>query len=92
MLAGSIANAKLANSSITVGSKTISLGGSATLAEIGASAASHTHGSITNDGKLGTASRSVVTDANKNITVADLTVSNPTDASSEAISFIDSIS
>lgn len=34
------------------------------------SPASHTHGNITNDGKLGTASRVVVTDANKNITVA----------------------
>ena len=37
MLAGSIANGKLANSSITIGSKAISLGGSATLAEIGVS-------------------------------------------------------
>jgi hypothetical protein len=36
---------------------------------------SHTHGNITNDGKLGTASRIVVTDSNKNITVGSI---NPT--------------
>lgn len=34
-------------------------------------AKSHTHGNITNDGKLGTASRFVVTDSNKNITVQE---------------------
>lgn len=37
---------------------------------------SHTHGNITNDGKLGTASRIVVTDSNKNITVGSI---NPAD-------------
>lgn len=37
MLAGSIANEKLANSSIKIGNKTISLGGIATLADIGIS-------------------------------------------------------
>lgn len=37
MLAGSIANGKLANSSIKIGNKTISLGGTATLADIGVS-------------------------------------------------------
>ena len=36
----------------------------------GKAASSHVHGSITNDGKLGTASRVVVTDGNKNITVS----------------------
>lgn len=36
----------------------------------GKAASSHTHGSITNDGKLGTASRVVVTDGSKNITVS----------------------
>lgn len=34
---------------------------------------SHTHGSITNDGKLGTASRVVVTDSNKVIGVSSVT-------------------
>lgn len=34
---------------------------------------SHTHGSITNDGKLGTASRVVVTDSNKVISVSSVT-------------------
>ena len=42
MLAGSIANGKLANSSITIGGKTVSLGGSATLADIGAMASNKT--------------------------------------------------
>lgn len=42
MLAGSIANGKLANSSITIGSKTVSLGGTATLADIGAMASNKT--------------------------------------------------
>ena len=37
---------------------------------------SHTHGSITNDGKLDTASRIVVTDTNKNISVGSI---NPSD-------------
>ena len=36
----------------------------------GKAASSHAHGSITNDGKLGTASRVVVTDGSKNITVS----------------------
>ena len=36
----------------------------------GKAASSHTHGNITNDGKLGTASRVVVTDSSKNITVS----------------------
>ena len=34
---------------------------------------SHTHGSITNDGKLGTASRALVTDSSKNIAVSSVT-------------------
>lgn len=34
---------------------------------------SHTHGSITNDGKLGTASRVVITDGNKKIGVSSIT-------------------
>ena len=42
MLAGSIANGKLANSSITIGGKAISLGGSASLADIGAMASNKT--------------------------------------------------
>jgi hypothetical protein len=36
----------------------------------GKSASSHTHGNITNDGKLGTASMVVISDANKNITTS----------------------
>ena len=36
----------------------------------GKAASSHVHGNITNDGKLGTASRVVVTDSSKNITVS----------------------
>ena len=38
--------------------------------------AAHTHGNITNDGKLGTASRIVVTDSSKNITTGSI---NPSD-------------
>ena len=53
--------------------------------------ASHTHGNITNDGKLGTASVAVVTDSNKNITTADLSVSDPT-ASGTGITYIATIS
>lgn len=34
---------------------------------------SHTHGNITNDGKLGTASRVVVTDSNKKVDVSSVT-------------------
>ena len=33
---------------------------------------SHTHGDITNDGKLGTASRALITDGNKNIAVSSV--------------------
>ena len=36
-------------------------------------AANHVHGNITNDGKLGTASRVVVTDGNKSVTVSGVT-------------------
>ena len=43
MLAGSITNGKLANSSITIGSQTVSLGGTATLADIGAMASNKTY-------------------------------------------------
>lgn len=39
----------------------------------GKAASSHTHGSITNDGKLGTASRVVITDSNKKINVSSVT-------------------
>jgi len=53
--------------------------------------ASHTHGSITNDGKLGTASRAVVTDSSKNITVADLSVSSATAETTEATTFVYSV-
>ena len=53
--------------------------------------ASHTHGNITNDGKLDIASVAVVTDSNKNITTADLSVSDPT-ASGTGITYISSIS
>lgn len=93
--AGSATKLKTART-LTIGSTGKTFDGSAnvswTLAEIGAAAASHTHGNITNDGALGVASVAVVTDANKKITTADLSVSNPTDATSEAISFIDTIS
>ena len=41
-----------------------------TPSSIGAATTSHTHGNITSDGKLGTASRVVVTDSDKKITVA----------------------
>lgn len=39
---------------------------------VGAAASSHTHGNITNSGALGTASRVVITDSNKNITVSSV--------------------
>ena len=42
-----------------------------TLSEIGAASSGHTHGNITNDGKLSTASVPVITDANKKITTTD---------------------
>ena len=51
----------------------------------------HTHGNITNAGELGTASRMVVTDSNKKITVLDATVSSPS-ASGTATAFISSVS
>lgn len=38
------------------------------LSDLGAAAATHAHGNITSDGKLGTASRVVITDGSKNIT------------------------
>lgn len=48
--------------------------GGAVFTELGGKAnVSHTHGSITNDGKLGTASRVVVTDSNKVISVSSVT-------------------
>jgi len=56
---------------------------------------SHTHGNITYAGELDTASRAVVTDTNKKITVADLSVSDPSVPSSgttTANAFIDTIS
>ena len=34
---------------------------------------SHTHGNVTNDGKLGTASRALITDSNKKITTSSVT-------------------
>ena len=43
MLAGSIANGKLSNSSITIGDTTVSLGGTVTLAQIGAMASNKTY-------------------------------------------------
>ena len=39
----------------------------------GKAASDHVHGSITNDGKLGTASRALVTDSSKNIAVSTVT-------------------
>lgn len=51
----------------------------------------HTHGNITNTGELGTASRMVVTDSNKKITVLDATVSSPS-ASGTATAFIATVS
>ena len=53
--------------------------------------ASHTHGNITNAGELSTASRAVVTDANKKITVADLTVSSVTAETTTATTFVYSV-
>ena len=44
-----------------------------TPANIGAATTSHTHGNITNDGKLGTASRAVITDGDKKITISSVT-------------------
>lgn len=41
---------------------------------IGAAPEVHTHGNITNDGKLGTASKAVITDSNKNITTGTVPV------------------
>ena len=51
-----ITNDKLQNSKITLNSHDVSLGGSLDLTynDVGAAAASHTHGNITNDGKLQT--------------------------------------
>ena len=53
--------------------------------------AAHTHGNITNAGELSTASRAVVTDANKKITVADLTVSSATAENTTATTFVYSV-
>ncbi len=52
---------------------------------------SHSHGNITNAGELSTATRAVVTDANKKITVADLTVSSATAESTTATTFVHSV-
>lgn len=59
---------------------------------------SHTHGNITNDGKLATASKIVVTDANKKITTgskaeSDLLtgLTSTTTSSTDTIAYIDSI-
>lgn len=52
----------------------------------------HTHGNITNGGLLGAASQAVVTDENKKITTADLSVSDPTAATTTSTTFIDTIS
>ena len=58
----------------------------------GVTPASHTHGNITNDGKIGsTADRSVVTTTGGAVTAVDMTVSSPT-ASGNTISFIDTVS
>ena len=53
--------------------------------------ASHTHGNITNTGELDTASCAVVTDANKKITVANLTVSSATAETDTATTFVYSV-
>ena len=54
--------------------------------------ASHTHGSITNDGKLGsTANLAVVTGTSGAITASDLTTTAPS-ASGSTLAFIDSVS
>ena len=57
---------------------------------------SHTHGNITNDGKIGsTADLSVVTGTSGTVTTADLTVSSPSVPSSgttTSLSFIDTVS
>lgn len=52
----------------------------------------HTHGNITNGGLLGTANMAVVTDGSKKITTADLSVSDPTAATTTSTTFIDTIS
>lgn len=52
----------------------------------------HTHGNITNGGLLGAASVAVVTDGSKKITTADLSVSDPTAATTTSTTFIDTIS
>ena len=49
---------------------------------------SHTHGNLTNDGKLETASYAVVTDANKKITAVSLAVTDNTTIGTTATSFV----
>jgi hypothetical protein len=48
----------------------------------------HSHGNITNAGELSTANRAVVTDSNKKVTVADLSVSSATSESTAANRFV----
>lgn len=58
----------------------------------GVTPASHSHGSITNDGKIGsTANLSVVTGTSGAVTTADLTTAAPS-ASGNSLAFIDSVS
>lgn len=73
------------------------IGGTDITAKIGSyAAASHTHGNITNDGKIGsTENLSVVTGASGAITTANLSVSSPSVPSSgttTSLEFIDTVS
>lgn len=78
---------KIAGSNVSVKG----LGTAAYTASTDYATSGHTHGNITNAGELSTASRAVVTDANKKITVADLSVSDPS-ASGSGITYIATIS
>ena len=62
-----------------------------TLEGVSGTASSHAHGNITNDGKLGTASCAVTTNANKQIQAESLATTAPT-ASGTATAFITSVS
>ena len=62
-----------------------------TLSSLGGAASSHTHGNISNTGTLGSASYAVVTDSDKKITVADLSVSANAAASTSGTTFVSSV-
>jgi hypothetical protein len=88
------------NKAATIGTSLTTIaniGGTDITAKIGSyAAASHTHGNITNDGKIGsTENLSVVTGASGAITTANLSVSSPsvpTTGTTTSLEFIDTVS